>query len=162
MTMIKQILIVSHSGIVVYKHEFEKILEHVRYYLVFLIWLVAFDNAWSLHWQDRYWVLWQHYVLVVLKDPYAISKCKIVSSSSMTSESSSSWWRLWFTVALSMATDHGHTGMICAVFHDRVDGEWIGAIAAATILGCFISQFIWGFSYSWSSAGNSISIITIW
>jgi hypothetical protein len=40
-----------------------------------------------------------------------------------------------------MATDHGHTGMICAVFHDRVDGEWIGAIAAATILGCFISQF---------------------
>jgi hypothetical protein len=37
MTMIKQILIVSHSGIVVYKHEFEKILEHVRYYLVFLI-----------------------------------------------------------------------------------------------------------------------------
>ena len=31
--------------------------------------------------------------------------------------------------------------MICIVFHDTFDGEWIGKIIAATILGCFISQF---------------------
>jgi hypothetical protein len=44
-------------------------------------------------------------------------------------------------VAVSISTDHGRTSMICAVFHDTSDGEWIGKVASATILGCFISQF---------------------